>query len=237
MGRQRVSCAGDKRGAQCARLRCKTRGWTDQLSPPSRRPQLTCMCSVPLCGTALWNTSLNPRQRKDFPAPGRPQVSQSTLDKNLTKHKQGYESSLAKMLLKCGASADGKDERGQTALSYAVSQGFENTAEVLLEAGANLPSHVMESALFKAVQKNLHGIVAALADRGTDINAYNEMKYTPLLLACETGKAECAEVLIEKGAHLGIKTPTSDTALHLAVRSLWHKATHLYRHLLKQKQS
>ncbi|XP_015726116.1 serine/threonine-protein phosphatase 6 regulatory ankyrin repeat subunit B-like [Coturnix japonica] len=156
------------------------------------------------------------------------------------------ESSLAKMLLKCGASADGKDERGQTALSYAVSQGFENTAEVLLEAGASvdssvaerafnskhpsifktllehskdLPSHVMESALFKAVQKNLHGIVAALADRGTDINAYNEMKYTPLLLACETGKAECAEVLIEKGAHLGIKTPTSDTALHLAVRA------------------
>uniref|UniRef100_A0A8V1ABZ8 Uncharacterized protein n=1 Tax=Gallus gallus TaxID=9031 RepID=A0A8V1ABZ8_CHICK len=129
------------------------------------------------------------------------------------------ESSLAKMLLKCGASIDGKDERGQTALSYAVHQGFENTAEVLLEAGANLPSDIMESALFKAVQKNLHGIVAALADRGTDINAYSEIQYTPLLLACETGKAECAEVLIEKGANLGIKTPASDTALHLAVQA------------------
>ncbi|XP_009580505.1 PREDICTED: ankyrin-1-like [Fulmarus glacialis] len=156
------------------------------------------------------------------------------------------ESSLAKMLLKADASTDGKDERGQTALSYAVSQGSENTAKVLLEAGArvdsnmakrafnsnhpsifkilleyskDLSSDIMESALFRTVQKNLHGIVAALVDRGTDINAYNEMQYTPLLLACETGKAESAEVLIEKGANFGIKTPASDTALHLAVQA------------------
>ncbi|XP_068263242.1 CARD- and ANK-domain containing inflammasome adapter protein-like [Nyctibius grandis] len=156
------------------------------------------------------------------------------------------ESSLAKMLLKAGASADGEDERGWTALSYAVSRGSENTAKVLLEAGAHvdsntaerafnsnhpsifktlleyskdLSSDIMESALFRAVQKNLPGIVAALIDRGTDINAYNEMQYTPLLLACETGKAESAEVLIEKGANFGIKTPASDTALHLAVQA------------------
>ncbi|OXB64557.1 hypothetical protein ASZ78_016009 [Callipepla squamata] len=156
------------------------------------------------------------------------------------------ESSLAKTLLKCGASVDGKDGRGQTALSYAISQGFESTVKVLLEAGASvdsnvaerafnsshpsifkalleyskgLPSDIMQSALFKAVQKNRHGIVAALADRGTDINAYNEKHYTPLLLACETDKAETAEVLINKGANLGIRTPASDTALHLAVRA------------------
>ncbi|KAM9239070.1 CARD- and ANK-domain containing inflammasome adapter protein-like [Leptosomus discolor] len=156
------------------------------------------------------------------------------------------ESHLARMLLKAGASTDGKDERGQTALSYAVSQGSENTAKVLLEAGArvesnlaerafnsnhpaifkilleyskDLSSDTMESALFRAVQKNLHDVVAALIDRGTDINAYNEMQYTPLLLACETGKAESAEVLIDKGANFGIKTPASDTALHLAVQA------------------
>ncbi|XP_009812042.2 CARD- and ANK-domain containing inflammasome adapter protein [Gavia stellata] len=156
------------------------------------------------------------------------------------------ESGLAKMLLKAGASTDGKDERGQTALSYAVSQGSENTAKVLLEAGASVDSNmaerafnsnhpsifkilleyskdlsfeIMESALFRAVQKNLHGVVAALIDKGTDINAYNEMQYTPLLLACETGKAESAEVLIEKGASFGIRTPASDTALHLAVQA------------------
>ncbi|XP_055670927.1 CARD- and ANK-domain containing inflammasome adapter protein-like [Falco peregrinus] len=156
------------------------------------------------------------------------------------------ESSVAKMLLKAGASTDGKDEKGWTALSYAVSQGSENTAKVLLAAGASvdsnmverafnsnhpsifktlleyskdLSSDIMESALFRAVQKNLHGIVAAVIDRGTDINVYNEMQYTPLLLACETGKFESAKVLIEKGANFGIKTPASDTALHLAVQA------------------
>ncbi|XP_074764166.1 LOW QUALITY PROTEIN: CARD- and ANK-domain containing inflammasome adapter protein-like [Athene noctua] len=167
------------------------------------------------------------------------------------------ESSLAKMLLKAGASTEGKDERGQTALSYAVSQGSENTAKVLLEAGASvdsnmaekafnsnhpsifkilleyskdLPSDIMESALFRAVQKNLHGIVAALIDRGADINACNEIQYTPLLLACGTGKAESAEVLIKKGANLGIKTPASDTALHLAVQAGAASLTNLLLH-------
>uniref|UniRef100_A0A8C3K9K5 Uncharacterized protein n=1 Tax=Calidris pygmaea TaxID=425635 RepID=A0A8C3K9K5_9CHAR len=56
------------------------------------------------------------------------------------------ESSLAKMLLKAGASVDGKNERGQTALSYAVSLGSENTAKVLLEAGASVDSNMVERA-------------------------------------------------------------------------------------------
>lgn len=156
------------------------------------------------------------------------------------------ESSLAKMLLEAGASTEGKDERGQTALSYAVSQGSENTAKVLLEAGATVDSNtverafnsdhpsifkilleyskdlsadIMELALFRAVQKNLHSVVAALIDRGTNINAHNKKHYTPLLLACEMGKAESAEVLMEKGANLGMRTPAADTALHLAVQA------------------
>ncbi|XP_041573916.2 CARD- and ANK-domain containing inflammasome adapter protein-like [Taeniopygia guttata] len=156
------------------------------------------------------------------------------------------DSSLAKMLLEAGASTEGKDERGQTALSYAVSQGSENTAKVLLEAGATVDSNtverafnsdhpsiskilleyskdlsadIMELALFRAVQKNQHSVVAALIDRGTDINAHNKKHYTPLLLACEMGKVESAEVLMEKGANLGIRTPAADTALHLAVQA------------------
>ncbi|RMC08736.1 hypothetical protein DUI87_14985 [Hirundo rustica rustica] len=156
------------------------------------------------------------------------------------------ESSLAKMLLEAGASPEGKDWRGQTALSYAVSQGSENTAKVLLEAGAtvdskmverafnsnhpsifkvlleyskDLSADIMESALFRAVQKNLPSAVESLIDRGTDINAHNTMHYTPLLLACAMGKAESAEVLMEKGANLGIRTPGADTALHLAAQA------------------
>nr|XP_025045650.1 ankyrin-3-like [Pelodiscus sinensis] len=156
------------------------------------------------------------------------------------------ESNLAQMLLKNGATVDAKDEKGQTALGYAISQGSEKTVKVLLEAGASIDWYIidvacnknkqsilkmlleyskglspdtMESALFKAVQKNLHGIVVALLDKGTDINAHNEMQYTPLLMACEMGKTETAEVLIVKGASLEEKMPNSNTVLHLAVQT------------------
>uniref|UniRef100_A0A8C8B2K7 Uncharacterized protein n=1 Tax=Otus sunia TaxID=257818 RepID=A0A8C8B2K7_9STRI len=133
------------------------------------------------------------------------------------------ESSLVKMLLKAGASTEGKDERGQTALSYAVSQGSENTAKVLLE-----------SALFRAVQKNLHGIVAALIDRGADINACNEIQYTPLLLAWmginlrnqadETplhvaalhNQGALVGLLVNAGAQINAVTKELVTPLHIA---------------------
>uniref|UniRef100_A0A8C3TMZ5 Uncharacterized protein n=1 Tax=Chelydra serpentina TaxID=8475 RepID=A0A8C3TMZ5_CHESE len=102
------------------------------------------------------------------------------------------ESNLAQMLLKNGAPVDAKDETGQTALGYAISQGFEKPVKVLLEAGASIDSNIID---------NLHGI------------------YTPLLMACEMGKTETAEVLIAKGASLEQKMPNSNTVLHLAVQA------------------
>uniref|UniRef100_A0ACB8F4M9 Uncharacterized protein n=1 Tax=Sphaerodactylus townsendi TaxID=933632 RepID=A0ACB8F4M9_9SAUR len=156
------------------------------------------------------------------------------------------DSNLVQILLKHGAPVDAKDETGQTALGYAVSQGFEKTVKVLLEAGATIDSGIIDaafnsnnqsvfkllldyskglspdtmvSALYKAIQKDLYGIVAALIERGTDINAHNEMHYTPLLVACEMGKTESAKVLVDMGASLKDKTPNSNSALHLAVQA------------------
>ncbi|KAJ1170448.1 hypothetical protein NDU88_002325 [Pleurodeles waltl] len=156
------------------------------------------------------------------------------------------ESSLVNLLLQNGATVDEKDDKKKTALAYAVSQGFEKTVKVLMEAGASIDSDLIElafnsnnqsifalllqysrglspdtlvSALFKAVQMNLHGIVAALADKGTNVNAKNDIQYTPLLLAAELGKTESASVLIEKGCDLDARTPNSNTVLHLAVQA------------------
>ncbi|XP_025025282.1 ankyrin-3-like [Python bivittatus] len=156
------------------------------------------------------------------------------------------DSDLVQILLKNGALIDAKDERHQTALSYAVSKGYEKTVKVLLEGGANVDSNItdaafnsnnqslfkllleyarglssetMVSTLFKAIEKDLHGIVAALIERGTDINVRNEEQYTPLLVACEMGKIKSAKVLIEKGANLKDKAPNSSSTLHLAVQA------------------
>ncbi|XP_078526030.1 CARD- and ANK-domain containing inflammasome adapter protein-like [Lissotriton helveticus] len=156
------------------------------------------------------------------------------------------ESSLVSLLLQNGAPVDEKDDKKKTALAYAISQGFEKTAKVLLEAGASIDPDLIDlvfnsnnqsifalllqysrglspdtlvSALFKAVQMNLHGIVAALADKGTNVDAKNDIQYTPLLLAAELGKTESARVLIEKGCDVAARTPNSNTALHLAVQA------------------
>nr|XP_034977273.1 ankyrin-3-like [Zootoca vivipara] len=183
-------------------------------------------------------------------------VLKSILKEEARRHKNQHnflhmaalrdDSELLQAILKNGALKDAKDERGQTALGYAVSRGFEKTVQVLLEAGANIDSSIIDvafnsnsqslfkllldyskgmspatmvSALFKAIQKDLHGIVAALIDKGTDKNALDEAQYTPLLVACEMGKTESAKVLIEKGASLKDKTPDSSSALHLAVQA------------------
>uniref|UniRef100_A0A493TTK3 Uncharacterized protein n=1 Tax=Anas platyrhynchos platyrhynchos TaxID=8840 RepID=A0A493TTK3_ANAPP len=75
------------------------------------------------------------------------------------------ESSLVERLLKSGASVDGKDERGQTALSYALSQGFENTAKVLLEAGARVDSSMAE----RAFNSNNPSIFKVLLEYSKDL--------------------------------------------------------------------
>ncbi|XP_069498178.1 CARD- and ANK-domain containing inflammasome adapter protein-like [Ambystoma mexicanum] len=156
------------------------------------------------------------------------------------------DSRLVGLLLQNGAPVDEKDDKKKTALAYAVSKGFEQTVKVLLEAGASIDPDILElafnnnnqaifglllqysrglspdtlvSALFKAVQMNLHGIVAALVDKGTNVNAKNDIQYTPLLLAAELGKMESASVLIEKGCRLDARTPNLSTALHLTVQA------------------
>ncbi|XP_018413383.1 PREDICTED: ankyrin-3-like [Nanorana parkeri] len=155
------------------------------------------------------------------------------------------DSGLVQNLLKNGASVDAADEQKQSALFHAVTGGHEATVKVLLEAGASVDASIIDaafntnnehifgllleyskglspdtmvSAMFKAVKLNLYGIINALADKGTDVNAKNDIQYTPLLVAAELGKAESAGALIQKGAKLDDRTPNLNTALHLAVQ-------------------
>ncbi|XP_053326316.1 CARD- and ANK-domain containing inflammasome adapter protein-like [Spea bombifrons] len=155
------------------------------------------------------------------------------------------DSQLVKLLLENGAPVDAVDDKRRTALFNAVSAGHEATVKVLLENGASVDSGIIDaafstnneaifgllleyskglspdtmiSALFKAVKMNLSGIINALVDKGAEVNARNDIEYTPLLLAAELGKPEAAQALVEKGAHLDVRTPNQNTALHLAVQ-------------------
>uniref|UniRef100_A0A8C0EPG6 Uncharacterized protein n=1 Tax=Bubo bubo TaxID=30461 RepID=A0A8C0EPG6_BUBBB len=121
-----------------------------------------------------------------------------------------------KMLLQHG----GKDERGQTALSYAVSQGSENTAKVLLEAGASVDSNMAE----RALNSNHPSIFKILLEYSKDLPS--DIMESALFRAVQKN----LEVLIKKGANFRIKTPASDTALHLAVQAGAASLTNLLLH-------
>ncbi|KAL4634959.1 ankyrin-3-like [Arapaima gigas] len=154
--------------------------------------------------------------------------------------------SLAKVLLQSGSPVDVKDNQRKTSLFHAVNHRSENTARVLLEAGAKVDSDIMETAfslndqsmfnlllnyakelpldamqsvLFRAVQRNLEWIIAALIDKGTNVNSRNDLQYTPLLLAAELGNMDAFNMLIAKKANVEDKLPSGNSALHLAIQS------------------
>ena len=153
---------------------------------------------------------------------------------------------LAQILLQSGAAVDARDNQKKTALFYAISHSSDKTARVLLEAGAQVESVIIDAAfnlncqsicsllleyirgqtpdhaksmLFKAVQRNMEGIVAALIENGADVNMRNELHYTPLLLAAELGNVETVRVLVTKKASLVSKLPNCNSALHLAIQT------------------
>lgn len=157
------------------------------------------------------------------------------------------DATLAEALLRNGALVDARDGQRKTALYHAVRHGNEKTAAVLLKAGAQVDSVIMDaafelnrkslltlflqyghrsmppneinSALFKAVQKNLDGVAAALVDHGADVNCSNELGYTPMLLAAELGNTEAFKVLVTRKARLDERLPNQISGLHLAVQS------------------
>ncbi|KAK7150610.1 hypothetical protein R3I93_011755 [Phoxinus phoxinus] len=157
------------------------------------------------------------------------------------------EAKLAEVLLRNGALVDTRDGQRKTALYHAVRHGNEKAAAVLLKAGAQVDSVIvdaafelnrksllslflryvqmsmspneMSSALFKAVRRNLDGVVAALIDHGADVNSFNELGYTPVLLAAELGNAEAFKVLVSKKARLDERLPNQISALHLAIQT------------------
>lgn len=159
----------------------------------------------------------------------------------------GDDSVLTEMLPRNNASVGTRDGQKKTALFNAISQGNEKAAAVLLQAGAQVDFEIIKAAfelnkkhvlslllrniktamsrdevksiLFKAVQRNLDGIVAALIDSGADINACNDLGYTPLLLAIELNHWEVFKELVSNKAQLDKRLPNQMSALHLAIQS------------------
>uniref|UniRef100_A0A8C0GXR4 Uncharacterized protein n=1 Tax=Chelonoidis abingdonii TaxID=106734 RepID=A0A8C0GXR4_CHEAB len=139
------------------------------------------------------------------------------------------ESNFAQMLLKNGAPVDAKDEKGQTALGYAISHGFEKTVKVLLEAGANIDSNITDVAFNNNKQSIFRILLEYAKGLSPDImvSALFKELVTPLHVASQRGNVDVAQQLLNYKANVNAKDKQPKTPLHLAAEKGDHAMVEL----------
>jgi len=124
---------------------------------------------------------------------------------------------MVTMLLEEGVSLDSTDSAGRTPLEIAMLNGRTQTAEVLIEAGAEFdPSRL----LLLSAQQNVsdRDVVRFLRQKGADIDARDDDGRTPLLFAAGHGNHRLIHHLIEYGANVNARGPEGESALDLVRR-------------------
>ena len=116
-------------------------------------------------------------------------------------------------LLDAGADVNASEHsRGQTALMWAVAQGHDDVAAVLVRHGADV------EARSKVRPRMMHaeGTNASQYDQGV---VWNRGGFTPLLFAARHGRVAAARLLLDGGADLENPAPTGASPLALAALS------------------
>ncbi len=111
---------------------------------------------------------------------------------------------LARILLDFSARVN-LEFRGSTPLDLAVAAGALETAQLLIDNGADVrrvyPSG--RTPLHIAAASGVPGMVALLIDRGADVEARDKLRMSPLDLAITKNQAASVNLLLEAGAKPG----------------------------------
>lgn len=126
---------------------------------------------------------------------------------------------MVKALLLSGVDPEDKDIFDTTPLAYTQQSGIKELAAILNGDGSSMETGGMT--LEQAVLNKDIEALAALLDRGNDVNEVSETGYTPLMRACEYPSPAIAELLMEKGADVNYKSGENE---HTAVYWLFGKA-------------
>jgi serine/threonine-protein phosphatase 6 regulatory ankyrin repeat subunit B len=119
---------------------------------------------------------------------------------------------IAKLLLDGGASANGRDDEGVTALCEAVDK-FLGDAEMV---DGEKDGSVLTDIDFKSSSKYGEQTIGLLIARGADVNLPNKDGQTPLM-HCELARGVAlAKALVAHGAKIDIRDNSGETALHHA---------------------
>jgi ankyrin repeat protein len=113
------------------------------------------------------------------------------------------------------ATVSAVDDRGTTALHFAVSAGHLDVADFLLDNGADLEARDVDgdTPLLWAAHAGQVAAIDFLLDRGAEINVRNHGQETPLLVAARRLKYAAVERLAVRGADLEIPNDYGRTPL------------------------
>ena len=117
---------------------------------------------------------------------------------------------IAELLIAKGAEVNAKDDEGETPLDLAWLTRQTETADLLRKHGGKYGT------IYTAVGGGDIEAVKEFLAAGVDVNAKDEVGWTPLHIAAIRGNKEIAELLIAEGADVNVKGGGSVTPLHLA---------------------
>jgi ankyrin repeat protein len=130
------------------------------------------------------------------------------------------ENSTARVqtLLASGADPNGRDDRGEPAIIYALHTGKPDVAEILLKAkGIDLEAENQygQTVLMVAAYQGRMAMVQALLDADVEVN---HKGWTALHFAASSGQVEVVRVLLEHSAYIDAESPSHTTPLMMAAR-------------------
>ncbi|MCP5102977.1 MAG: hypothetical protein GY950_06350 [bacterium] len=142
------------------------------------------------------------------------------------------QTGISELLLDRGADMNASDRRVVkgpsyrrfTALCFAVYNGHDDAAKLLISRGAELDPtvKVTHSPLYLAVTTGNKGLARLLLEKGADVNGTRGGRATPLYRAIYRGDPGMARLLLENGANVNWKAYRQLTPLHWTV--YWEKA-------------
>ena len=122
-------------------------------------------------------------------------------------------------IIEHGADVNAVNNKGQTALFIACSDGQENFVKILLDAGTdpNITDKSKDSSLHSAIYGHCSiESLNELISHGAHVDAVNDIGETPLLTACKAGQTESVSLLLKLKADLSIANIDGYTSLHFA---------------------
>jgi len=123
---------------------------------------------------------------------------------------------IAKCLLKNGATADYQGYQGRSPLSFASQYGYERLVGMLLEANVDINGQDRQgrTALWYAAAYGRSEVLKVLLDNGADVTIRSKSGDSPLSKSVDGGNSETTSMLLKQGASVDIADTTLSSSLY-----------------------